>query len=264
MPNILLPIPLNTRAHALRNSENRPFTSLLPSTYTKKKPPLDGQKIQAERDATIDEETLLSWLDRYSTEKQRFLREQLPTDSLSERENLHEFFLSYVGAVYLSNGRSTRPVLGNWIIKLMSPSEVETKTGEGDVSATLSTESLPHYTPPLEDTMSTPPHTPPRVTPPQQSFTQSSLGSPIAGPSSNASNALVTGIVALLNQTASQKHVSCVYVYETEQEGAQNIVWITRCLINGQEKGCGRGSSKKIGREQAALQAMVQMGWISE
>ncbi|KAE9386391.1 hypothetical protein BT96DRAFT_539537 [Gymnopus androsaceus JB14] len=231
---------------------------LVVTQYLFKRVPLvDGQTMQTEKDGILNEETIISWLDHcYPTEKERFLRNQ--PNSPNERQNLCNFFLSYIGAIYLSNGSSTRPVLEEWIIKLISsPSDqaeiIADRLGESSPQAP----DPPRYTPPpLSQHFTTP------LTPPRQSSSSNHLStppsSPIAGPSSNSPT---TQVVQILNQTADQKHISYNYPAERVEGADHTPVWVVRCLLDGQEKGCGRGSSKKTAKEKAAHQAIVKMGW---
>jgi len=212
--------------------------------------------MQEEKDAILNEETIISWLDLYPIEKGRFLRNQ--PDSLNDRQNLGNFFLSYIGAIYLSNRCSTRPILEEWIIKLISsPSDqaeiIADRLGESSPQAP----DPPRYTPPPP-----PQHFTTPLTPPRQSSSSNHLStppsSPIAGPSSNSPT---TQVVRILNQTADQKHISYNYPAERVEGADHTPVWVVRCLLDGQEKGCGRGSSKKTAKEKAAHQAIVKMGW---
>ncbi|KAE9399935.1 hypothetical protein BT96DRAFT_677091 [Gymnopus androsaceus JB14] len=232
----------------------------------KRKPLTDGQTIQTERDSILNEETILSWLDLYPTEKHHFLNQ---SNSLNERQNLYDFFLSYVGAVYLSNGYSARPILEDWIIKLISPSDqaVTARQVALEESSPHAPSSVdpPHYTPPLPHQTIIPPLTPPQRSSSVQMIDHLSTppGSPIAGPSLNGRTTRFTSIAQILNQIAAQKHIP--YNYEERAKGEDHTpVWVVHCLIDGQEKGCGRASKKRIAKENAAYQAIVKMGWMRD
>ncbi|KIK62785.1 hypothetical protein GYMLUDRAFT_72522 [Collybiopsis luxurians FD-317 M1] len=88
-------------------------------------PLLSEDGIEARRASILEDDTILMWLDLYPEEKQRFLRQQRLDPRSDNRKALVAFFLSYIGAVYISNGRATNPVLQNWVIKLITLPRVE-------------------------------------------------------------------------------------------------------------------------------------------
>lgn len=68
------------------------------------------------------------------------------------------------------------------------------------------------------------------------------------------------GFLARLNQTASQRRMTVEY--PAEFSGLPHSgQWTVRCSVNGITKGIGTGGSKQVSKEEAAKQALLNMGW---
>ncbi|KAJ3877243.1 hypothetical protein F5051DRAFT_409056 [Lentinula edodes] len=205
------------------------------------RPFLTATNIEERRDSILDDDEILSWLGLYPEMEQRFLQ-RVGLDPLHDREETCVFFLSYVGAIYISNGKSTRPVLENWITELISL-DFSTSGSSGRSSSSA------HSLPPLY--LETPPLTP----------ANSPLSSPSTPNSPLSSRPIDDKTLALVNQTAKQKGVLIQYVDEREGGLDHDPAWLVHCKINGQEKGCGRGKKKKVAMALAARQAYIAMDW---
>ncbi|KAJ3813213.1 hypothetical protein F5876DRAFT_74075 [Lentinula aff. lateritia] len=198
------------------------------------RPFLTATDIEERRHSILDDDEILSWLELYPDMEQRFLQ-RAGLDPLHSRE---------ARAIYISNGRSTRPVLANWIAGLISISLVSSMSGSSG-----SPFSSAHSLPPLY--LDTPPLTP----------ANSPLSSPSTPNSPLPSRPIDDKTLALVNQTAKQKGVLIQYVDEREGGLDHDPAWLVHCKVNGQEKGCGRGKKKKVAMALAARQAYYAMGW---
>ncbi|KAJ3926768.1 MAG: hypothetical protein NXY57DRAFT_689451 [Lentinula lateritia] len=205
------------------------------------RPFLTATDIEERRDSILDDDEILSWLGLYPDMEKRFLQ-RAGLDPLHSREEMCVFFLSYVGAIYISNGRSLRPVLENWIAGLISLDSSMSGSSGGSSSST-------HSLPPLY--LDTPPLTP----------ANSPLSSPSTPNSPLSSRPIDDKTLELVNQTAQQKGVLLQYVDEREGGLDHDPAWLVHCKINGQEKGCGRGKKKKVAMALAARQAYIAMDW---
>ncbi|KAF5372799.1 hypothetical protein D9757_011119 [Collybiopsis confluens] len=210
----------------------------------KTQPLVGGDAIETKRDGMLKEESVLEWLDLYPDEKERFMQrngEDAPQDS----RELYDFFLSYVGAVYLCQGRSIHPVLENWIIGLVSLERDGPPTAGENSASGSSSESADRDPPPPDYSMSSPTLATPPLSPSIQPTrsptitisttnvtpTATSLRSPDndtfstrLGPSS----ATPRITVEMMNTLASQKHVRIEY--PSEQSGlAHQPEWRVRC-----------------------------------
>ncbi|KAJ3781380.1 hypothetical protein GGU10DRAFT_390660 [Lentinula aff. detonsa] len=212
-----------------------------------KQPPLDAEKIAEERESILEEDTILAWLDLYPTEKQRYLARYPNLNRKASEMCL--FFLSYIGAVFVSNGMSTHPILASWIGDLILKADIRISIISGDEPSSSAHKSPPPvYISGSSYSLTTPPLTP--------------ANSPPSSPSSAGPSPLTRDKTLLLvNQIARQKGVDIQYV--DERKGGLDHVpeWVVHCLMDGQEKGCGRGSNKRIAKIQAAREAYMAMGW---
>ncbi|KAJ4478417.1 hypothetical protein J3R30DRAFT_2898144 [Lentinula aciculospora] len=217
--------------------------SLIITQYLfRKRPLLTSNEIESERDAILNEANVLSWLDLYPKEKQLFLE----MNPLRDQNEMGLFFLSYVGAIYLSNGASIHPVLEEWIIDLILRLDIRSSMLEGPgYSSNIHYPLPPLYTGPhsLDSLPSTPANFPP----------SSTLST---GNLFNQDNTLL-----LLNQTAKQKGVHIDYRDEREGELDHDSLWVVYCDMDGHVRGCGRSKKKKVAKAHAAREAYVAMGW---
>ncbi|KAJ3993202.1 hypothetical protein F5050DRAFT_762057 [Lentinula boryana] len=208
-----------------------------------KQPPLDAEKIAEERESILDENTILAWLDLYPTEKQRYLA-RYPNHN---RKEMCLFFLSYIGAVFVSSGMSTHPILANWIGDLILKTDIRSSIISGDEQSSSAHSSPPPVYISVSSHSLTTPSTP--------------VNSPPSSPSSAGPSPLTRdNTLLLVNQIARQKGVDIQYV--NERKGGLDHVpeWVVH--LDGQEKGCGRGRNKRIARIQAAREACMAMRWI--
>ncbi|KAJ3885896.1 hypothetical protein GG344DRAFT_82237 [Lentinula edodes] len=194
-------------------------------------PFLTVTNIEEKRDSILDDDAILSWLELYPEMEQRFL----------QRAGLDPLHARKARAIYISNGRSTRPVLENWITQLISL--------DSSMSGSSGRSCSAHSLPPLY--LDTPPLTP----------ANSPLSSPSTPNSPSPSRPIDDKTLELVNQTAQQKGVLLQYVDEREGGRDHDPAWLVHCKINGQEKGCGRGKKKKVAMALAARQAYIAMDW---
>ncbi|KAF9015662.1 ribonuclease III domain-containing protein [Cyathus striatus] len=195
------------------------------------KPHLTADIIARRKQDILSAETLNSWLEAYG------LKAKLrcaPGHELDKPEEIHRFFNTYVGALYITSGL---PSIQSWLSRLIDP--------EVDVS-------MPDLPPSYGSSAPPPPGPAPPVPSP-----------PLSNPSSSSGVdglALPMITLALVNQTAAQK--GFIISYPASQTGPPHQpVWTVKCCLNGQERGSGTGKSQKAAREEAAKQAWVAMGW---
>ncbi|KIK62783.1 hypothetical protein GYMLUDRAFT_41677 [Collybiopsis luxurians FD-317 M1] len=225
----------------------------------------DGEQIESKRDSVVADETILQWLDLYPDEKQRFLeRDGVSASSSDIPKELCAFFLSYMGAVYLSQGRSIRPVLEDWVLELVNL-ERDEPSDEPSTESSSVDPPPPSYAsaPPL----ATPPSSPVQRREPFSSSTSINHTSPGLhspdGPSPR-SEPVPKFTLELANQLQGQNRAYLTYQDVREGGSAHQPEWLAQCLVNGIEKGRGTGKSKKNARERAAREASIQLGWIKE
>jgi len=165
---------------------------------------------------------------------------------------MYDFFCAYAGALYISNGRSTRPVVEEWIIQLIEASPdaaIDTHQESPDLSIpppTYSSNSRPLPGPPTQRTPSA-----------------SSLETPPASPTitlmstHRSPNGSISYVDLLEKMVVTRKgKTGGTVAYKDNQEGRDHDPqWIVRCIVNGQEKGAGKGEKKKLAKEIAARQA---------
>jgi dsRNA-specific ribonuclease len=214
--------------------------------FYSKRPMLSAPEIVEHVATRLSDENIRLWLDQYGlTAKYKY--------PPSEREAVESpvakrrFFNTYVAALHLRSGLK---VVQNWISHLIDPGE-EPSSSIGSEPPESSLGSTSHMGSPPPPTTNPPPL--PSGQPPLPAYTPPGHGQP--GP---APPAQVT--LALVNQTATQRGISCNYT--AEQTGPPHLpTWTVRCYMNGVEQGRGSGKSQKLAREEAARQAWVGMGW---
>ncbi|KAF7436492.1 hypothetical protein PC9H_003325 [Pleurotus ostreatus] len=184
------------------------------------------------RDLTSDTQ-IQAWVDSYKL-KDRLLYTQEFAERINEADETRFFFYSYIGAVYMRSGVTP---IQNWITRLINPDA----------------EPVPLFNPPSPtrqlggaSTSRSPP--PPGTVPPPLPQT-----TPTGAPTS-------LGILARLNQTASQRNLQVTYPAERCGE-PHSPQWTVQCVVNGETMGSGIGKSQKIAKEVAAQEAWAALGW---
>ncbi|KAF5372824.1 hypothetical protein D9757_011120 [Collybiopsis confluens] len=213
-------------------------------------------------EAILQEESVLQWLDLYPDVKARFEHGSTEDPLSLDNQQLCDFFLSYVGAVYLSRGCSIRPVLENWIVGLIAlegdepePTVTFSNTDGSSSECIPSADAPPGYYQSFT-TLPTPP-----ISPIQ------SMGSPLISPSATTSNSPRFGYSStsriglnLVNKMVTLNGLNLSYRTEKKLSSNNQEQWTLR--FNGSERGRGTGPIKIDAKEEAAYQACVTMGWI--
>jgi len=193
-----------------------------------RRPILLAEQITDYAREAVSDETLRNWLISWNV-KSKFRAAPGACELLESPEEMHRFFKSYVGALYIRNGVNH---VQAWISALIDP----------EASAAQ---------PPDVNTFGAPP-------PP--------LGNPPPLPPHLSNNPLATAntttnILSTLNQTAAQKGLSVTYPAEHLGGPPHAPSWKVSCHINGIKKGEGVGKNQKAAKEEAGRQAWQAMGW---
>jgi len=152
-------------------------------------------------------------------------------------------FHSYIGAVYAQSGIAP---IQEWMSRIIDP------------NYTYNTHSQPtRYSPPLASSSSSPAPQPSTAPPPAP---------------------LPIAYLPLVNQMSSQRFLPISYPAQSSGPSHQPT-WTVRCIsafpkpnltdtiinlcsvVNGEERGVGKGKNQKIAKEEAAKQAFLAMGW---
>ncbi|KAF9074851.1 ribonuclease III domain-containing protein [Rhodocollybia butyracea] len=182
-----------------------------------KRPIMNANDIKTERINILDSERINHWLEAYN------LKSRLRTSSPSvynDPQEMRQYFLAYVGAVYLSSGMSTAE---NWLVQLIDPN-AQPLDFPGQASDPLANaiSMPPQYSlpPPAPTTQPPPlPHPLPPGYPPASNSTSSTSAMSIPWLS-----------LAAVNQAASQRHASINYVADTMTGPPHAPTWTVHCL----------------------------------
>ncbi|EJD03690.1 uncharacterized protein FOMMEDRAFT_19079 [Fomitiporia mediterranea MF3/22] len=239
-----------------------------------KKPIVRASDIPSLRDGILSLGNYETWVSHYNL-RQRLRYTHSDTLDVSSPEETRSLFRAYVGAVVVQSGPQ---IAMDWIAKLIDP-EVKILS-EDDVSREMYQEieqrrankrQRTEAASPVAAPPPMPPTPPPSTTsvstsiPVQSSAVQASIpdtaaaAHPIIESQATPSRS-VAKFLPLFNQRCSQNHLTVQY-QASNHASPHAPLWIITCLVNGVQKGEGRGSSKQIAKEAAAQQAYYAMGW---
>ncbi|TFK67463.1 hypothetical protein BDN72DRAFT_913976 [Pluteus cervinus] len=241
------------------------FSSVVTMHYFSQKPLLSHSEIVLKlRDAFCDQK-VLEMSDSYDIA--RLL--MVPAGSRpvgGDIEELRYYWYRFIGALYIRNGLDA---VQSWVSKVIDPPF--TRSGPSSPSPSgpdFMDESDDEYAgqyagPPPPQTLLGPP---PRQYDPRRPFF-----TPAPDPN-NSGNVLLYrasqtqpvpsfNLVALLNERA-QKAYGYLPDYLADHEGSAHAgQWTVRCLLGGFERGRGIGLNQKLAKNNAARQALINLGW---
>ncbi|KAH7930606.1 hypothetical protein BV22DRAFT_1028326 [Leucogyrophana mollusca] len=212
------------------------FDMIVTYNIFSERPMLNARDLTTKKECLTAHETISQWLSYYGLEKKVRCTPEV-RDTLGSPEETRFLFHSYIGALYTEKGF---PIVYTWISRLISPdSEPPPLPGSSAISipASSAPTSYGSAAPPQ-------PYQPPPAVPPPPT----------------TSSAPSTGVLAVFNQTMTQRGLTVEWPAESTGPPHQPR-WVVRCIVNGEEKGDGIGRSQKVAKEEAAKKAFVAMGF---
>ncbi|KAI0642396.1 hypothetical protein C8Q79DRAFT_251655 [Trametes meyenii] len=182
-----------------------------------------------------------------------------PSSQLDQAEENRRMFCAYVGAVFISPGGGYS-VVRQWIAALIRGAQEPLttqaplswhagRTGHGNAMPPFSNGAWPH--PSI--------HQPPPYAYAAGAQTHAAQGPLPGSPPPSAPAKPVSTYLPLLNQKMQQNHWEIQYIAQFSGP-AHTGSWTAQCIINGDQKGVGTGSTKQVAKEWAAYEAYRAMG----
>jgi len=201
------------------------FTMVVTSIAFQKRPPLELNQMQAERQRWLSDDAIMNWVSLYRL-RAKVSATREARGQLENPEETRFLFNSYVGAVYHQKGIQE---VYSWVSRLIEPNEEPRKLPGTAASKPPGTQAAAPADYPMGP--------PPGATPPPQSVPR----------------------LAYFNQVTTQMGYSVQWA--AESTGPPHMPrWTVRCIVNGAERGVGEGRSQKLAKEVAAQQAATAMG----